>query len=278
VLIRSRFPERLGLFTGALSMSLTMGSAISAGLAVPLEDWLGDWQRSVAFWALPALLALVPWLPRLRGPGTRVEGPRAAPIFGAPLAWSVSLFFAVQSMTFYCGLTWLPTILRANGWSAGTAGTLQAVANGISFVPAFLLPILAARRRTQTGILATLVAGAVVGAVGLLAAPGVAPLWMVILGLAQGGALGLGLILPVLRGGDVRTVAALTGMTLSVGYLIAAGGPWLLGLARDVSGGWTVPLVLLIGMSALQLPVGLAATRDRSLAAETASASGLSPL
>jgi CP family cyanate transporter-like MFS transporter len=211
------------------------------------------------------VLALVPWLPRLRGPGTRVEGPRAAPMLGAPLAWSVSLFFAVQSMAFYCGLTWLPTILRADGWSAATAGSLQALANGISFVPAFVLPILAARMRHQTPILLGLVTGAVVGAAGLLLAPGVAPLWMIVLGLAQGGALGLGLILPVLRGGDVRTVAALTGMTLSIGYLIAAAGPWLLGLARDVSGSWTVPLLLLVGVSALQLPVGLLATRDRTL-------------
>jgi CP family cyanate transporter-like MFS transporter len=265
VLIRSRHAGQLGIFTGAFSMALTLGSAIAAGLAVPLEDWLGSWQWSVAFWALPGLAALVPWLPQLRGPGTRVEGPRAEPMLRAPLAWSVSLFFAAQSMTFYCCLTWLPTILRSEGWSAATAGTLQAVANSISFAPAFVLPVLAGRMRTQTPILAGVAAGAVVGAVGLLAAPGVAPLWMIVLGLAQGGALGLGLILPVLRGGDVRTVAALTGMTLSVGYLVASAGPWLLGLARDVSGGWTVPLLLLVAMSALQFPVGLPATRESTL-------------
>jgi CP family cyanate transporter-like MFS transporter len=278
VLIRSSQPTRLGLFTGAFSMSLTLGSAISAGLAVPLEDGLGSWERSVAFWALPALLAAAVWLPRLREPGTRVEGPPTVRMVGAPLAWSVSLFFALQSMTFYCGLTWLPTILRSEGWSAATAGSLQAVANTISFVPAFVLPFLAGRMRTQTPMLAGCVVAAVVGAVGLLVAPGVSPLWMVILGCGQGGALGLGLILPVLRGGDVRTVAALTGMTLSIGYFVAAAGPWLLGFARDASGGWTLPLLLLIGMSVLQFPVGFPATRDRSLVPETVSVSEVSPL
>jgi CP family cyanate transporter-like MFS transporter len=199
-------------------------------------------------------------------------------MLGAPLAWSVSLFFALQSMTFYCGLTWLPTILRSEGWSAATAGSLQAVANTISFVPAFVLPFLAGRMRTQTPMLAGCVVAAVIGAVGLLLAPGASPLWMVILGCGQGGALGLGLILPVLRGGDVRTVAALTGMTLSIGYFVAAAGPWLLGVARDASGGWTVPLLLLIGMSVLQFPVGLPATRDRSLVPESVSVSEVSPL
>jgi CP family cyanate transporter-like MFS transporter len=267
VLIRSRHPEQLGLFTGAFSMALTLGSAITAGLAVPLAHAFGHWQWSLAFWAVPALLALLPWLPKAFGPGTLVDGPRSAPMGRAPLAWSVSLFFALQSMTFYCGLTWLPTILRADGYSASAAGTLQAVANSISFVPAFLLPFLAGRMRTQTPMLVGVVVPAVVAVLGLLFFPGADPLWMIVIGIAQGGALGLGLILPVLRGGDVRTVAALTGMTLSIGYLVAAVGPSLLGVARDLSGGWTLPLVLLLVMSALQLPVGLPATRDRTLSA-----------
>ncbi|HEY6053974.1 MAG TPA: hypothetical protein VIU86_08585, partial [Gaiellaceae bacterium] len=89
------------------------------------------------------------------------------------------------------------------------------------------------------------------------------PLWMVMLGLGQGSALGLALILPVLRGGDVRTTASLTGMALAVGYGIAALAPWLLGLARDASGGWTLPLVLLLAITAAELPAGLPATRGR---------------
>ena len=88
---------------------------------------------------------------------------------------------------------------------------------------------------------------------------------MIVIGVAGGASLGLGLILPVLRGGDVRTVAALTSMTLSVGYLVAALGPWVLGFARDLSGGWTVPLVVFLVISALELPAGLLATRNRTI-------------
>ena len=64
-------------------------------------------------------------------------------------------------------------------------------------------------------------------------------LWMVLLGLGQGGALGLALILPVLRGGEPGSVATLTAMTLSVGYLVAALGPWVAGVLHDATGGWT---------------------------------------
>jgi CP family cyanate transporter-like MFS transporter len=103
------------------------------------------------------------------------------------------------------------------------------------------------------------------GVVGLLAAPGAALLWMVVLGLGQGAALGLGLVLPVLRGRDAEAVASLTAMAMGLGYLVAAAGPWLLGAVRDISGGWTAPLVVLAVVSVLELPVGALAVRDRTI-------------
>jgi CP family cyanate transporter-like MFS transporter len=50
-------------------------------------------------------------------------------------------------------------------------------------------------------------------------------------------------------------------MALSVGYLIAAAGPLLLGLAHDVVGGWTVVLAGLIAITLAELPAGALATR-----------------
>ena len=57
-------------------------------------------------------------------------------------------------------------------------------------------------------------------------------------------------------------VAGLTAMALSVGYLIAAAGPFLLGAAHDLTGGWTMPLVLLLAITAAELPLGFHATRS----------------
>jgi CP family cyanate transporter-like MFS transporter len=85
---------------------------------------------------------------------------------------------------------------------------------------------------------------------------------MMLIGLGQGGSLGLALILPVLRGAGAVAVAALTALTLSAGYLLASVGPTLLGLARDVSGGWTVPLVVLIAITLAELVPGWKATSD----------------
>jgi CP family cyanate transporter-like MFS transporter len=177
----------------------------------------------------------------------------------------VAVYFGLQSMAFYAGLTWLPSILQAHGWSESAAGALQALSNVVQFAPAFLVPLLAGRRRDQTPLLVVLVALACAALAGLLAAPGAAYVWMPLLGLAQGGALGLALILPVLRGRDGAAVAALTAMALCVGYLIASTGPFLLGVAHDVTGGWTVPLALLIAITASELLFGVKATRDWSV-------------
>jgi CP family cyanate transporter-like MFS transporter len=71
----------------------------------------------------------------------------------------------------------------------------------------------------------------------------------------------------VLRGGTPQAVAALTAMALSIGYLVAAIGPALLGVAHDLSGGWDVPLVLLVAITAAELAVGIPGARAWKVAA-----------
>ncbi len=263
VLIRSGHPARVGQLTGAFSMALPLGATLGAALAVPLERALGSWQASLAVWSLLAAVAALAWLPRAAL--TRVSGPVAQPLRRDSLAWAVSLYFAIQSTGFYIGLSWLPSILANSGYSDATAGFLLALSSLVSIVPAFLVPLLAARRAGQEPILVAIVALSAASVLGLIVAEGAAPLWMVLLGVGQGGALGLALILPVLRGGAPAAVASLTAMMLSIGYLGAALGPWIAGVLHDATGGWGATLGLLLGVSLLQFLPGLAASRDRSL-------------
>lgn len=266
VLIRARFSSQTGVLTGTFSMALTLGAALAALAAVPLMRALSDrWEASLVAWAVPAALAAGLWLPAALRTGTRVHGTPPPPLVRNALAWSVSLFFGVQSMAFYAGLAWLPSMLEDSGYTAGEAGTLQALSALLQLAPAFLIPVLAARRRSQAPLLAAIVALSATGVLGLLVAPGAAPAWMVALGIGQGGALGLALILPVLRGGDAASVASLTAMTLCVGYLVAATGPWLLGAVHDLSRGWSWPLLVLLAVTLLELLPGLPACRGRTL-------------
>jgi CP family cyanate transporter-like MFS transporter len=266
VLIRTAYHSASGLLTGAFSMALVLGSVIAAGFAVPLARALGGWEWSLAFWALPALLAALVWLPAARRPGTTVARGGGAPLRGSSLAWAVSGFFGIQSMAFYASLSWIPSILEDGGWSSEAAGGLLAFGALCGLAPAFMVPVLAARAPDQLRLLLAIVLVPSAGLLGVLLVPDLAPLWMVLIGFGQSGALGLALALPLQRGGDAPTVASLTAMALCVGYLVAAAGPWLLGAVHDASGDWKVPVVVLIAITLAELVPGVPAARASTIA------------
>jgi len=56
-------------------------------------------------------------------------------------------------------------------------------------------------------------------------------------------------------------------MGQSVGYLLAAGGPFLFGVLRDATGSWKVPLALLLAVTVCLLIAGLGAARDARVGA-----------
>ncbi|MEU4684467.1 MFS transporter [Streptomyces xinghaiensis] len=83
VAVKRWFPDRVGTMTGLYSMTLALGTALAAASAVPAaEAFGGSWRAGLALWALPALAAVLLWLPlagvrtgRRRG---RTDGPGAA--------------------------------------------------------------------------------------------------------------------------------------------------------------------------------------------------------
>ena len=253
-LIRARAPKRAGVLTGAYSMSLVTGATVATFTAIPFENALGGWEATLAIWALPALVAAAVWLPLAVRAHDPVPAPVGHPLWREPIAWSIALFMGLQSMAFFSTITWLPEILESDGASEGFAGFLSGVTQLVQIAPAFAIPVLAARRPTQTRLLAIIVGTAFLGLLGVLVVPDAALLWMVFLGIGQGGALGLGLILPVLRGKNPGQVAGMTAMSMGVGYLIASAGPAIVGAARDATGSWTWPIIVLLCMTAAQVP------------------------
>jgi CP family cyanate transporter-like MFS transporter len=52
-------------------------------------------------------------------------------------------------------------------------------------------------------------------------------------------------------------------MAQSAGYVLAAAGPFAVGALRDLTGGWTVPILLLLALLVVQGTAGVLAGRDR---------------
>jgi CP family cyanate transporter-like MFS transporter len=269
-LIRRRFPGHVGLMTGVYTTALVAGGSLSAATTVPLRDAAnGSLHVALGIWAIPIVVALVVWLPQRRHRALpAVAGGREAirALGRSRVAWYVTLFMGLQSLLYYAPLSWLPAIHRDQGIDAATAGFLLSTLNVISIPTTFLAPVLAHRMRDQRPAVAGCVALTAIGLLGILLAPsGTALVWVVILGLGQGAALSLALLMIVLRAADDDTAARLSSMAQGFGYLIAATGPLVTGLLHAATGSWTLPLALLVALCGVELVVGLAAARDRTI-------------
>ncbi|WP_239502045.1 CynX/NimT family MFS transporter, partial [Streptomyces qinglanensis] len=282
-LIKRDFPEQAAGMTALYSTAMILGATASAAAAVPLERALGGWRGSLVSWALLAGLAACVWLPQAlvvrRGtphgrptaaaPRTAAgaAGPREQPgprLTRSVLAWQITLFMGSQSLIAYVTIAWLPTLFTDHGMSETSAGLVFAFSTLVQMAGSFVVPVLAGRMRRQRLLCTAVALSMAAGIAGLLVAPVAgAWVWAALLGLGQGGALGLALTLMVLRSADAHTAARLSGMAQTWGYLLAAAGPLLLGAVHQATDGWTVPIVLLLCVCAGLVLLGLGAGRDR---------------
>ena len=273
-LVKREFPERAGLMTSVYSASLGISAALAAGVSVPLAQLDGiGWRGALAVWAVPAFLAAVVWLPQLNRsdrPADDVAPDSPATLWRSPLAWQVTLFMGLQSLVYYVTLTWLPEVLQDAGMDASGAGWMLGLSQAVAILAMFLAPVMADRRPSQRAVVAVAVGVSGAGILGLLLAGSTAaPLWVVLLGLGQGASFSLALTFFALRAPDHEHAAVLSGMAQSVGYLLAAGGPFFFGVLRDATGAWKIPLALLLGITACLLIAGLGAARDAHVGAPT---------
>ncbi|MET7762445.1 MFS transporter [Streptomyces sp. NPDC005336] len=276
-LVKRDFPHRAAGMTALYTTAMIGGATVSAAAAVPLENALGGWQGSLASWSLLAAIAALVWIPQtvLARRGTHHGEAAATPVVRAdaeprlarsPLAWQVTLFMGLQSVIAYVTIAWLPTILIDHGMSKSTAGLVFAFSNLLQMVGSFVVPTLAGRMRAQRLLGVVVAALMASGIAGLLVAPAAgAWVWAALIGIGQGGSVGLALTMMVLRTGDAHTSARLSGMAQTWGYLLAAAGPLALGALHQATGGWTLPIAVMLAVCAAVALLGLGAGRDRKI-------------
>ena len=278
---KRRWPERAGLLIGIYLAMLSVGAILSSLLSVPLYQASGgSIALALGVWTIPAALAVLLWLPQLRYGAPRIRRPAARPVttsvmaapaslppariklYRSALTWQVTVFMGLQSLLFYAALSWLPTIYQSRGTSPVAAGNLLALMAVGNLVTALVVPVLAHRSPGQRALVVPSMIGMAVGLAGTLWAPlGTAPFWVLVLGFSQGACLGLAIFFMMARAPDAGTAASLSAFAQSVGYLIAATGPLLVGLLHSATGSWNVPIVVLLILSAGGLAVGVLAAR-----------------
>jgi CP family cyanate transporter-like MFS transporter len=293
VIVKRYFPDRVGTVTGVYSMALSLGTAVAAAVTVPLTDAMGgSWRLGLGVWAALAALAIAPWTALVRDrsqsaahpltrpaarPGTRREARRGGAGAGAAVpgehgrivrsrtAWMLACFFGLQGTAAYVTMGWMPQIFRDSGISADRAGVLLAVTMVMGVPVSFVLPPLAARMRSQGPIVVVLGVFQLAGFAGLWAAPAAAPfVWALLLGVANC-AFPLVLTMIGMRSRTGPGVVRLSAFAQSTGYLISIPGPILVGALNQSSGGWGLPIALMMALVIPQVVCGVLAGRSRHI-------------
>jgi CP family cyanate transporter-like MFS transporter len=199
----------------------------------------------------------------------RVEPP-VLRITRSRTAWALAVFFGLQATAAYITMGWMAQIFRDAGVSAGTAGLLLAVTMVMGVPLAFVIPRVATRLPHQGPIVIALGACGLAGYAGLYLAPAAgAWAWAVLLGVSNC-AFPLALTMVGMRARTGAGVAQLSAFAQSTGYLISIPGPLLVGVLYQHSGGWGLPIALMVGLMVPQMAVGVLAGRDRTVEDEAA--------
>ncbi|WP_027126561.1 CynX/NimT family MFS transporter [Gelidibacter mesophilus] len=270
-LIKRNFPHKAGFVTSLYSGIMSLGAAFAAGLSVPLAIELNlGWRGSLAVWGMLAVLALIIWIPNIK----RIN--RTAPrrsfkeaikkLSGSVLVWKLALYMGLQSFAFYVILAWLPAILIDRGFDAAYAGWMLSLSQATGIVGAIIIPLWAGSRKDQRLVIVSLIIVEAIALIGLmLPGIGMVELWVGLVGMVLGGTFGLALLLIVLRSKDAETAAELSGIVQSIGYFIAATGPFIVGVIYDLTSQWNYALILLIIVAIIKLVMGIDVGKDRKV-------------
>lgn len=268
-LIKRDFSQHVARLTGAYSLTMGAAAALGSALVVPLALSGFGWRGALLLLMVFPLLAFLVWLPQWRNTAhanvTTSRTLHARGIWRSPLAWQVTLFLGINSLIYYVIIGWLPAILISHGYSEAQAGSLHGLLQLATASPGLLIPLVLYRFHDQRSIAALVSFMCAVGAAGFWFMPGQAVLWTLLFGFGSGATMILGLTFIGLRASSAHQAAALSGMAQSVGYLLAACGPPLMGRIHDTQGSWQIPLLAVAALAVVMAVFGLYAGRNKEI-------------
>ena len=177
------------------------------------------------------------------------------------IGWLLMFSFGGQAFAYYAATAWLPTILSdTRGLDPSASGGIASVFQIAAVIGAFGVPVLASRAPLWVSVVVMGVCWVALP-IGLFVAPEYYGLWAFIGGIAQGGAFTaiLSIIAQVTR--SDREAAGMSAKVQFGGYIAAGFGAPLAGWLNTVTGGWTVPLAVILVATLVYSTAGVTAAR-----------------
>lgn len=264
------FEDRAATVTGLYTAFVIAGAGLASFTTVELTNIFGDWPASLAAWGMMALPALFVWQPVV----SRTSIPAQPDSIASPIelpwksrwAWFLSLYYGVAAALFFASLTWLAPRYTELGWNISQTGFLVTVLIAAQLVGALAISAVGDfttdRRPWFALCWGCLVIG--FGAIGLhpLSLPWI---WTTLLGFGDGGLFALVLTLPVDYSSSPEATDRLSSLVLCGGYTVGAFGPPATGWLRGLTGAYSMPFLMLAGLSLVMIFVAVLLRPDAEL-------------
>ena len=269
-MVKRSLPQHVGRVTSLYSMTMSLTAGLFAAAVVPLAAFFGSWRTALNVWMVFTAAALAVWLVMRWRSGhiptpVTAQGRAAVQVWRSGLAWAISLMMGLQSLLYYTFSAWLPEILAAKGVQAAEAGVYVMLFQ-VAAVPAVLgVTALAVRMKRHEGLISAVIGLSVVSLCAIGWWPSALWLWVTLVGVSVSGTFTLSLLLFVWRTESAGEAAALAGMAQTVGYLLAACGPPLMGKMHDASGSWHISLFCVAALALVMAVFGGFAGRNREI-------------
>lgn len=282
-LVKAWFPDRLALWTSLYLLLMQTGQFVAPLIAVPVAQ-ATSWRLSLGVWAIPVAVAALVWLVitlRTRPPEHSAPAPTGAlaashhatvRVSRSSTVWGLVGLFAALSIANYCIITWLPAILTDAGASATQGGAMVALYSSWGVAAALAVPQIATRMANPFIVVVASAALLVIGYLGLLLSPLSGTVaWACALGIGVS-TFPLCMTLINRRTRTPQTASAVSGFVQGIGYALACLGPVGLGLMREATGSWTLPVIVLAATVIPGVVAGWYACRPRFVEDEQAPA------
>ncbi len=271
VWVKENAPDHSGLLTGIYITIMGTFAALSVAVAVPLAEatsW--GWRLSMVPWLVIGLISSMWWLIRISKSHEKGHMEASSKfhtaLFKKPAAWSIAIFFGLQSMLFYGTATWLPTILVSKGYSLSHAGLAVSITGFMGSAIGIAAPHYASKLKNIRGFLLLM---------GLMISASFAAvifdsgwrlvLWLLISNVGLSVTFPLSLLLTVTRSVDAGETRSLSIMAQSIGYLMAAFAPGIVGAIFDATLSWNSALIVPVVLGLILGAVGFFAGKREKI-------------
>ncbi|HET7723494.1 MAG TPA: MFS transporter, partial [Propionibacteriaceae bacterium] len=279
--IGRQFQHRAELLTGAYALTTNVVVTATTALAVPAALVVGWRWTAASTGVLLGLVVLAVWVmvyppgaPGARGwirrraghPELGLAGTAATEHRPSPsrtrLTVLVSVAFAGHTFAYYVMTSWLPSALaELQHMSGSAAGAAASLFQGAGVLGPVLVPFLAAVGWPSRRIVVLMGLAWILMPAGMLLVPSWWVAWCVFGGIAQAGFFTAVMSVVIRQSRSVDENRRTTTVMQTVGYSVAAIGPFVTGWIHQHVAGWTVPFALVLAVTVVMLAAAILAVR-----------------